>query len=196
VNVPQSSVYRSPKVRTRLLPAHIGIVHRAVTDYQAGLFPEDTSVTPPLSPEEIAAATVDVGIQKEGNAPAGRTNAQARVDGRDLFAAVALAGIEDYISYTNVYRRTLTAASPQQVRASYEGVGKIWTTAEVQAWENIDPTGWFVLDAGKQWLKSKPQVIGIAGQKTQIVYTYTECEIAFGLVYDAYKDAVLASFAS
>jgi hypothetical protein len=95
------------------------------------------------------------------------------------------------LEYHTVYRRTLTAATPQQVRASYEGATMIWTTDEVQSFEGISPFDWFQLPSGSQWIKSPPFVTATARQKTQLVYTYTECKQATALLYDAFGSAVL-----
>lgn len=186
VNTIQTSVYRSNKVRLCLTPLQIGVVQRVVSDYQSGS-------TYPLLDGNTAEADAESDLQSKIVSPwaNGRDSTKAKADALSLFRAVAYLGIEDFIEYTNVYRRTLTAATPNQVRAAYTGVGKIWTTAEVESWEGINPTGWFILDKDRQWLKSRPQVNAVAGQKIQIVYSYTECLIAFGLTYDAYKSASL-----
>lgn len=187
-NVAQVSVYRSRKLRTLLSASELGIVAKVVADYQAGQYPRADSAATAF---DDAVDDLQTQIDDGADHAAGRSSAQAQSDGEHLFTAVACMGVDDFIEYYSVYRRTLTAATPDQVRASYEGVGKIWTTAEVQAWENIAPGGWFILDAASQWLKSRPIVQGVAGQKTQVVYTYTECATALGLVYDPYNSATL-----
>jgi hypothetical protein len=173
--VQQTSIYRSTKLRTLLstgASAKIGKLMRIIQEYQAGQ--DDTG-------------TGDYG-QAAAEAKA------AAVDGTygvSLLRAVAYLGVEEAIEYYSVYKRTLTAATPRQVVASYEGVGKIWTTTEVQTYEGIDPAGWFQLNSGSNWLKSRPNVIAAFGQKTQVIYTYTECQTALALTYDAYSAATL-----
>ena len=108
-----------------------------------------------------------------------------------LFINIVGRGLAAALEYHTVYRRTLTAATPQQVTASYVGAGQIWTDAEVSSYEQISPTDWFQLPSPAQFLKSKPQVIATARQKTQVIYSYTEIKQATALLYDAYGSAVL-----
>lgn len=108
-----------------------------------------------------------------------------------LFTNICGRGLQAALEYHTVYRRTLTAATPQQVRASYNGAGMIWTTAEVQSFEGISPFDWFQLPANQQWLKSPPTVTATARQKTQLAYSYTQCKQATALLYDAFGSAVL-----
>lgn len=75
------------------------------------------------------------------------------------------------IEFESVYRRSITAAVYSQVQAAYTGVGKIWTTSEVESFEGT-PTGeWFGLPS-TQWLKLPPRVSASAGGKTNIEYVY------------------------
>lgn len=107
-----------------------------------------------------------------------------------LFRRV-LAGTDSAIEYRSVYRRTITAATWQQVQASYEGVGKIWTTAEVEAFEGIPTSEWFGLNPGMNWIKAPPSVTAAVGGKTQIQYFYTEFKLATNLLYEAYSGATM-----
>lgn len=100
-------------------------------------------------------------------------------------------GTDSFLEYTEVYRRTITAASYTQVRASYVGVGQIWKTSEVEAYEGIPNGQWFGLRSGMYWLKAPPSVQAATGGKTQIQYYYTEVKNASGLVYSAYGSATL-----
>ena len=190
VNTLQTSIYRSLTVRSLLTPSQIGIVQRYVTDYQSGLWqPNDTQTA-----KQRVEADLKAKIAQDGAVhgfASGRTSTKAQADATSLFDLVAFEGQEDFIEYTNIYRRTLTAADPQQVIATFTGVGQIWTTPEVQTFEGLNPGGFFLLDPTSQWLKSRPQIIAIAGQKTQIVYSYTECHKASGMTYTAYKSATL-----
>jgi hypothetical protein len=168
VCVQQTSIYRSPIVRASMTGQQIGDVHMVIQDYLRGAYPKADGTT----------------AEADATAKGGAT-------GLKLFQQVAYLGLDDFIEYYAVYRRTLTAATPQQVRASWEGIGQIWTTAEVQHWEGILANGWFQLDPNMQWLKSRPQVIAASASKTQVVYTYTEHLIASSLGYTAYGSAQL-----
>ena len=108
-----------------------------------------------------------------------------------LFINIVGRGLQAALEYHMVYRRTLTAARPNQVRAAYTGVGMIWTTGEVQSFEGISPSDWFQLPASQQFIKSPPNVTATARQKTQLTYSYTQCFQATALLYDAYGSAVL-----
>ena len=175
--VQQTSIYRSTKLRTLLgggstAATKIGKLMRIIEDFKSGQYA--VGVTDHgVAKAEVDAAAVDATY------------------GVPLLRSVAYLGVEECIEYYAVYKRTLTAATPTQVTASFEGVGQIWTADEVTAYEGLDPDGWFGLEYGTQWLKSRPQVIAAAGQKTQVIYSYTECQIALSLTYDPYDSAVL-----
>jgi hypothetical protein len=109
---------------------------------------------------------------------------------RQLFDNVAFRGVTSFIEYSHVFRRTVTAGDPSAVRANYEGAGKIWTTAEVNTWEQIPNDGWFALPVS-QWHKDKPSCTKAYGQKTQITYSYTEITTASALLYEAYASATM-----
>jgi len=189
VNVGQLNVWRSPKLRTLLTSKQIGIVQRVVNDYRNGEYQDNEETLE--TAEGLAEVDVEGLIEDTEDSVAGRTNIQAQADGVNLFRAVAYIGVEDFIEETNTYRRTITAATPEQVRATFEGQGKIWTTPEVTAYEGLAVDGWFQLPASSLWRKSRPEVVAAAGQKTQVVYTYTECATALGLIYDAHGSATL-----
>jgi hypothetical protein len=106
-----------------------------------------------------------------------------------LFINVCGRGLAAALEYSTVYRRTLTAATPQQVRASYDGAGMIWTTGEVSSFEGISPFDWFQLPANQQFIKSPPNVTPTARQKTQLTYSY--CKQASALLYDAWGSAII-----
>lgn len=108
-----------------------------------------------------------------------------------LFENLAFRGVTGFLEYNQVFRRTVTAGSPQAVRANNEGAGQIWTTAEVIAWEGIPNDGWFDLPPGAQWHKDKPRALSAYGQKTQLTYSYTEIVTASSLFYEAYGVAGL-----
>lgn len=108
-----------------------------------------------------------------------------------LFRNVALMGQQTVVQFNNVYRRSITAATPVQVRASRTGEGKIWTSDEIVKFENLPQFWWFGLPTGLQWLKVPANVNLIAGGKTRIDYYYMGHQQASGLHYDAYDSATL-----
>src|SRR5262249_17937803 len=139
VNVIQSSVWRSTVALKYLTSSQISIVRRYVDDYKSGLF-QPTATQTAL---QVLAPQLQDEIGKDAAAHGvvtGLTSGKAQADALLFFDLGAYYGQEDFNEYTNVYRRTMTAATPDQVRASFEGFGKIWTTKEVQLAENIDPT--------------------------------------------------------
>lgn len=194
VNVLQTSVYRSSKVRKYLGSGKfVACVQRAVLDYQNGKGATSTDsgwttvgaeLVNRIHTEYAAGERVYIG-------GVARTEQQNKDDAVALYGGITCMGVEDFIEYTSIYTRTLTAATPEQVRASFEGYGKIWTTDEINDFEGLDPNGFFILNPGSQWLKSRPKAVIAGGQKTQVIYTYTECLTAFGMTYDAYNAAVL-----
>lgn len=94
-------------------------------------------------------------------------------DALKLAKHVIAYGIESFTNYRPIYYRTITAASYNQVQAAYTGVGKVWTAAEVVAFEGVPESEWFGLDTNFLWLKSPPRVSASAQGKTQISYQYT-----------------------
>lgn len=109
----------------------------------------------------------------------------------NLFYNVAYRGVTGFIEYNQVFRRTVTAGNPQAVRANMTGAGKIWTSAEVIAFEGIGGDDWFDLPPDSQWHKDKPRVLAVFGQKTQLTYSYTQIVTATALFYEAHGSAIL-----
>lgn len=107
-----------------------------------------------------------------------------------LFRNIAFRGVTSFIEYNSVFRRTVTSGSAQAVRANNTGAGKIWTTAELVAFEGINGV-WFDIPPDANWHKDKPRVLSAYGQKTQISYSYTEIVTASWLEYEAHGGAVL-----
>lgn len=125
----------------------------------------------------VTKALAQVGAETGGNE-----------DMLDYFKLIALKGVEHWIFYRSVYSRTITSATPRQVQASFEGSQKIWTTAQLQAWEGLPTDWWFQLPPNAKWHKSPPTVttnIG-RGRKTQINYKYLASDEISPLVYDNY----------
>jgi len=111
---------------------------------------------------------------------------------QSLFYEIAFMGVTNFWEFGTVFRRTVTAAVPSAIQANYAGVGMIWTSAEVSAFEGIPTSGgWFTLPANKQWIKDKPRVLKAYGQKTQLSYNYTEIISASANAYQAYGTATL-----
>ena len=115
--VQQTSIYRSTKLRTLLgggstAATKIGKLMRIIEDFKSGQYA--VGVTDHgVAKAEVDAAAVDATY------------------GVPLLRSVAYLGVEECIEYYAVYKRTLTAATPTQVTASFEGVGQIWTADEV-----------------------------------------------------------------
>lgn len=175
-NLVLRSMFNSPDL-------FIGITGKVIENYQAGKYePADSS--------DPAAETAALGDLDDRIIAAGG-NADDEITAHDAFVAVALRGSDSFVEEYNVYRRTLTAATPSEVTASYVGAGLIWTTDEVMAYENLDPLGFFVLETGMLWRKSKPHVICVAHQKTQVQYSYTGEKQWSRLYYKPYGAAVL-----
>jgi len=172
----QISIYQSEKVRRMVGDVNIGIVARAVQQYEAGQY-SNTTGTGGTTAESRAESDVNT---KTGNNPWALL----------LFKTVAYRKTDSFIEFHQTYRRTLTCATPNQARASFRGAGMIWTSREIMVFEGL-VRSWFQLPWNFQWLKSLPVVQASSGGKTQITYNYTQCKLASGLVYDAFGSAQL-----
>jgi hypothetical protein len=183
VEVAQIDLQFSQKLNSLLTTKTIGGVILICDDFKTGKY-ADYDSDGHMTDSGWAAAITAVDACATAN---GDSNSTAE----KLFTNVCGRGLQSALEYHTVYRRTLTAATPQQVRASYVGAGQIWTTGEVQDFEGISPFDWFQLPANQQFLKTPPSVTGTARQKTQLTYSYTQCKQATALLYDAYGAAVL-----
>lgn len=112
----------------------------------------------------------------------------------NLFRGIAYHQIKHAPQFNSVYRRRITAASYNQIQAAFTGVGKIWTTAEILAFEAVPGSWWFQLPTDKVWLKAAPTVNTVAGQKTEIVYNYIASAYAWSGNQTAYSTATLITF--
>jgi hypothetical protein len=112
----------------------------------------------------------------------------------NYFRGVAYHQVEHTMQFDTVYKRRITAASYNQVQASFVGAGKIWTTAEILAFENVPASWWFQLPSTYLWLKAPPIVNTVMQQKTEISYSYLAVVEAWGALYDAYGAATLLNF--
>lgn len=101
------------------------------------------------------------------------------------FELIALKGVDHWIFYRSIYSRIITSATPRQVQASFEGAQKLWTTAQLLAWENLPNEWWFQLPPGTVWHKSVPKVSTNIGKdrKTQIQYQYIGSDEASPMLY-------------
>ena len=179
----ENSVRLNGLIGTTYASKVIGAVSIAVKNFHAGDYkPGKGEVT--LTDVEKGVADVTKQLNKI-NAGAFTTS------GVLLFRRLVGSGIEGVLSYNTVYRRTITAASFNQVQAAYTGVGMIWTNTEVENFEGIPTNEWFGLEQNTQWLKSPPHVSAVSGGKTQITYYYTGFKRASNFFYEAYGAATL-----
>lgn len=196
VEMNQPSVYANPKLRgtfnsagvqitAGLLPDnYIATVARIVENFEAGQY---AMTTGGVTDGGWALAVADVKAAIASNVSP--TYYQNRA--LQLFATVAAHKTDAFIEYTHVFKRTLTAALPIQVQASNIGKGQVFTTFEMASLENVNPNGFFQLDATSLWMKAPPVISTAARQKTQVSYSYSEFKQANGLLYFPYNSAVL-----
>ncbi len=207
-NMVLRSAYQSPVYRKRFgdvnlitldsarASATLGPIADCVRKYQGGLPKLEADGTYRYwSGTAVASATSrEAAIEGELT---GRVNAIAgilayeKTSAVKLFRSIAYRGTTSFIEFNQVFRRTVTAGNSAAVAANYNGVGRIWTSAEVTAWEGIPNDGWFFLPPDSQWHKDKPRVLSAYGQKTQLSYNYTEIVTATALHYVAHGAAVL-----
>lgn len=197
VEMQQPSVYVNDVLRGRrdglgnqitsaLLPDnYIAAVARVVENFEAG----DYSMTASGGGTDAGWSAAVADIKAAITSNVSPTYYQNRA--LQLFATVAAHKTDAFIEYYHVFKRTITAALPIQVQASNVGKGMIWTTYELQNWENIAANGFFQLDQNSLWLKSPPSITASARQKTQVTYSYTEFRQANGLLYLPYGNASL-----
>lgn len=213
VNAIQRSVYQSPIYRSKFddfdavtqystkANATLGIIADCARKYQSGQPKRETTGyylfdgTAYSSREEAVENELGTRFSALASAtPAVVLTPDEILAGLRLFRNIAYRGVNSFIEYNHVFRRRVTAGSSTAIQANSVGGGKIWTSAEVIAWEGVPsfPTvGWFELPPDVQWHKDKPRVIAAYGQKTEISYSYTEVVTATALLYEAYRDAVL-----
>lgn len=103
------------------------------------------------------------------------------------FELICLEGVDHWIFYRSSYTRTITAATPSQVKASGVGAQKLWTTAQLTVQEGLPADWFFTLPSTTVWHKSEPEVTTNLGRtnKTQIKYTYIASNEASPLLYDS-----------
>jgi hypothetical protein len=84
-------------------------------------------------------------------------------------------GVDQYFNHHYVLRRTITVVHPDQVKASFTGIGKVWTGIQVRNFENLNEVEAslnFNLPVGYSWLKKAPNVVSASNKRTEIVYEY------------------------
>lgn len=199
----QSPVYRSlfgdfvavtqdsPRARTTL-----PIIADCARKYQSGLPREETSGS--AAGKYIwrgsAYNTREDAVMAELTA---RINAIANITANEralaitFYENVAYRGVTSFVEFGHVFRRRITAGTPAAVQANMTGGGKVWTSAEVVAFEGIPSDGWFSIPPDVQWHKDKPRVLSSYGQKTELSYSYTEIVTATRLLYEPYGSAIL-----
>lgn len=206
------SAYQAPRYRARFSDyiatsqfsakayATLGPISDCVRKYQSGLpkQEEDAPNAGKFAWRSLAGVKTYVGSREAAiEAELGNRLTGLGIGGNEytsafqLFYNLAYRGVTGFLEYNSVFRRTVTAGSPFAVRANMTGAGRIWTTAEVIAFEGIPNDGWFDLPVGSQWHKDKPRILSVYGQKTQLTYSYTEVVTASALFYQAQGSAVL-----
>lgn len=104
---------------------------------------------------------------------AGQTEVTGVVPGEEA-AAIAfldelLLGADTYVQFQYVYVHTFNFGTLGELFSDYSNVGAIFTSAQVEAEENIPAE--HVLPAG-EWIKLPPERIDSLGQNTQLKYEY------------------------
>lgn len=144
----------------------------------------------PKSPSDISTAQSNA----EGLITSTYSGGQAAIM-LNLFRGIAYHGQTSCQQFKNTYSRRITAATNYQVTAAYTGVGQIWTSAEVAAFEGLSSaTAFFSLNSNYLWLKCGPRVKMSAHQKTEVAYEYVSCLYAWSGTFTAYSAASLLSF--
>jgi hypothetical protein len=160
----------------------IGTVSSYVNKYNSG----DINATATLSSYAVAQQNLSLDLAKISGTTAGEI-----VDAKKLLKQILVQGVGSAVEYNSSYSRSITAATFTQVKAAYTGVGKIWTSSEVEAFEGIPTEEWFGLDPSLIWLKSPPNVQAAYNGKTQISYNYTGAKQASKFFWAAYGSATL-----
>lgn len=172
-NVQTPSVWTSVRLATLITATNLAIVQAIVEKAKSGEYGQADPEAKAFA--AINAAVADVGAQ--------------RAMCRALWHQVAVLGMDTYTEYVQVYRRTITVSNPSQIKASQTGVGQIWKTNELMAFEGLTNAWYFVLPSSSLWLKSRPSVQTASRGKTQISYYYEECRYASSLTYNKYGSA-------
>lgn len=170
VSMAQQDVWTNTKLNAALLEANIYKLKALVDRYKNG----DPAMKTPE--KAYIAVYTEIGTGAQGDLAV------------DYFEQIALKGVDHWIFYRQVYSKTITVATPRQVQASFEGVQKIWTTAQLLAWERLPSDWWFQLPTDTKWHKSMPRISTNIGKsaKTQINYQYIGSDEASTLLYDNY----------
>ena len=192
----QVLVWMNQKLNNIFTPPQLADLFKVVQNFNNGSYPNPTQLTANPSWRDNPSAyrfAAEADALTVGGAY-----------GLKLFKSIAYRGMDSSYVFNTIFKRTLTAATPNQIRASFTGAGMIWTTSEVTAFEGLDPNGWFVLPSyfetprgappAMQWLKTMPNVAAVAHQKTQVQYSYVACRQASGFLYEPYNSAILLDY--
>lgn len=176
INAEQPDVFTNLRLRAVMTDAHADAVKSVIDSYNQGKYGKGSAA--------VTAAQAEITTNTSGE------SSQCLA----LFDLVALRGTHGFEDEHTVYKRTITASTPQQVKVAYTGVGYIWTSPEIARFEKLPPVFYFALSPTSVWLKSKPRVTTVYGQKTQISYSYREAVQWSSLLYPAYGSAVAHSY--
>lgn len=95
-------------------------------------------------------------------------------------------GVDSFLVSQYVLRHTVTVASGSSIRASYTGVGYVYSTDQLTAAETIPNNIIFSLPTGV-WLKRTPTVDQISYDRWQIVQEWWHADAYDSFIYTAYS---------
>jgi hypothetical protein len=183
-SVEQVSVYESDVMLAKLLSmfGSLAGANGAMTFLKRSVDYYEQNSTPTTTPTEI-----------EAGLNATYTGGQLTLM-LNLFRGIAYHQQKTCLQTRITYNRRITAASFNQIQATFAGAGQIWTTAEVISFEQTPAQWWFQLPSSLLWFKSNPRVLTVAGQKTELIFSYKSCVAAWSGTNAAHASAVLLSF--
>jgi len=187
----QTTIYNSPIVYSQLV-ASFGS-NAGANGAMAFLMGANSAYQTAVQAATTAAAITAAAATAEALITSTYSGGQATLM-MNLFRGIAYHQQTSAMTTKIVYNRRITAASFNQVQASFAGAGMIWTTAEVVAFEGTPAQWFFQLPAGSLWFKSNPKIVTVSDQKTEITYSYTSCVTAWSGSNVAYGAATLLSF--
>lgn len=144
---------------------HLAQFKKDIADLVNGEFDEEDEVTP--------ASLI----------PAGYSISSTVIES---FVRSLLAGVDSYLVSQYVLRHTVTVASGSSIRASYTGVGYVYSTAQIVAIENIPNNLIFSLPEGV-WLKRTPTVDQVTYDRWQITQEWWHADAYDPFIYTPYS---------